>query len=112
MDFMVPRNRNTHTMATTKDTYLERFWPAMRARNFVKHLSLHSGRPLTREQNLALLAIYAKISLAEIKVMSPISFSYKVGLYRQQVIRLMGRQNAAEAERELHYIQYRAKMML
>jgi hypothetical protein len=109
MDFMVLRNRNTHTKATM-NVALEHFWPAMRARNFVKHLKLHSGRPLTREKNLALLAIYARMSLEDIKTMDAITFSYKIALHPRTVIELIGRRNVYETEHDWPHIFHAASI--
>ena len=61
------------------DKYMmERFWPAQRARNFVKKLKLHTGRPLTREGNLELLANKIRVSPDVMKTMGPIEFCEKL----------------------------------
>jgi hypothetical protein len=58
--------------------YMEKFWPAQRARNFVKKLKLHTGRPLTREGNLELLANKIGVSLDVMKTMGPLEFCEKL----------------------------------
>ena len=61
--------------------YMEKFWPAQRARNFVKKLKLHTGHPLTREENLELLAKKIRVSPDVIKTMGPIEFCEMVCAY-------------------------------
>jgi hypothetical protein len=60
--------------------YVEKFWPAQRARNFVKKLKLHTGRPLTREGNLELLANKIGVSLDVMKTMGPLEFCCALNL--------------------------------
>ena len=67
------------------DKYImERFWPAQRARNFVKKLKLHTGRPLTREENFKLLAKKINVIPDDIKTMSPIQFCRQILYIKEQ----------------------------
>ena len=51
------------------------FWPAMRARNFVKHLGLKPpGRTISRDKNLEILAKQIRITPEELEGMNPWEF--------------------------------------
>ena len=65
-------------LSDTDKLYVEKFWPAQRARNFVKKLKLHTGRPLTREGNLELLANKIGVSPDVMKTMGPLEFCEKL----------------------------------
>jgi len=98
--------------------FMEHFWPAQRARNFVKKLKLHTGRPLTREKNLELLANKIRVSPDVMKTMGPIEFCEKLranyefytsGLNYASTV--MGLQLTADVGRsEKTYKEYKSRM--
>ena len=98
--------------------YMEHFWPAQRARNFVKKLKLHTGHPLTREKNLELLAKKIRVSPDVIKTMGPIEFCEKLRSNYEfytsgfnYASTVMGLQLTAEVGRsEKTYKEYKSRM--
>ena len=105
-------------LSDTDKIFMEHFWPAQRARNFVKKLKLHTGRPLTREGNLELLANKIRVSPDVMKTMGPIEFCEKLranyefytsGLNYASTV--MGLQLTAEVGRsEQSYREYRRRI--
>jgi hypothetical protein len=74
-------------LLSPRDIYKSELWPSPRPVNFVKYLKVFSytGR-LTHKKALELLAADAKVTVAELLVMNPITYLEKVRRFSQKEI--------------------------
>jgi len=79
-----------------------RFWPATRARNFVKKIDPSAGRQ-TFDANIRYLAEIYDISPEEFLDVNPLDFSKKIGLSYSDVRSLIDRYDIGECEHLAFY---------
>ena len=73
------------------------FWPATRARNFVKKIDPSAGRQ-TFDANIRYLAEIYEVSPEEFLEVNPLEFSKKIGLSYSEVHALIDRYDMGECE--------------
>lgn len=73
-DLMTDYKTGTNSM----DKIGQKNWPAMRARNFLKTMSLLPKGPTNRNENLKILADRINITVEELLTMSPLLYCVKI----------------------------------
>ena len=79
------------------------FWPATRARNFVKKIDPSAGRQ-TFDTNIRYLANLYDVSPEEFLEVNPLNFSKKIGLSYPEVRALIDRYDIGECEHLYMYV--------
>jgi len=70
------------------NSYTDRYWPAVRARNFVKEINKDCGR-MTYHNNLLYLANRCSMPIAEFIKTHPFDIAKRLGIPKQRVTQII-----------------------
>jgi len=71
------------------NSYTDRYWPAVRARNFVKEINKDCGR-MTYHNNLLYLANRCSMPIAELIKKHPSDIARRLGITKQRLTKITG----------------------